>query len=110
MVERAVALGRATEEVQAWDLCGFSSCPLLGGTVQQSCGFCREGLSVRGSTGPADSLSAAREEFERQYILGVLERVRGDRNEAAKLLGLSRKGLSEKCRRYGLPESGEGDQ
>jgi DNA-binding NtrC family response regulator len=109
LVERAVALGRATEEVQAWDLCGFSSCPLLGGTVQQSCGFCREGLSVRDSTGLADSLSAAREEFERQYILGVLERVRGDRNEAAKLLGLSRKGLSEKCRRYGLPESGEGD-
>jgi two-component system, NtrC family, response regulator AtoC len=109
LVEQAVALGRATEEVQAWDLCGFSSCPLLGGTVQQSCGFCREGLSVRDSTGLADSLSAAREEFERQYILGVLERVRGDRNEAAKLLGLSRKGLSEKCRRYGLPESGEGD-
>jgi len=109
LVERAVALGRATEEVQAWDLCGFSSCPLLGGTVQQSCGFCREGLSVRDSTGLADSLSAAREEFERQYILGVLERVRGDRNEAAKLLGLSRTGLSEKCRRYGLPESGEGD-
>jgi two-component system response regulator AtoC len=105
MVERAVALGRATEEVQASDLCGFASCPLLGGTVQQSCGFCREGLSVHESVAPAESLSAARDEFERQYIVGVLERVRGNRREAARLLGVSEKTLSEKCRRYGLPAS-----
>jgi two-component system response regulator AtoC len=107
VVERAVALGRATEEVQAWDLCGFTACPLLGGAVQQGCGFCREGLSVR-PMGRADTLSEARDQFERQYILSVLERVQGDRKETAKILGLSQNALSEKFRRYGLPETEPG--
>ncbi len=103
MVERAVALGRPQEEVQAWDLCGFPSCPYLGGMPQETCGFCSEGLTnTRGRTGAVESLSAAREQFERQYILSVLGRVQGSRTEAAKMLGLSRKALWEKCKRYGI--------
>ena len=103
MIERAVALGRPQEEVQAWDLCGFASCPYLGGMLQETCGFCSEGLTrKRDHTNAIDSLSAAREQFERQFILNVLSRVRGSRTEAAKMLGVSRKALWEKCKRYGI--------
>ncbi|WP_447973383.1 sigma-54-dependent transcriptional regulator [Nitrospira sp. Kam-Ns4a] len=103
MVERAVALGRPNEEVQAWDLCGFPSCPFLGGPPQESCGFCSEGLTGKaGPGGMPEPLAAAREQFERQYILAALERTEGSRTAAAKLLGLSRKALWEKCKRYGI--------
>ena len=44
----------------------------------------------------------AREQFERQHIVSVLGRVRGSRTEASKILGLSRKALWEKCKRYGI--------
>ena len=103
MIERAVALGRPNEEVKAWDLCGFSSCPYLGGAPQETCGFCSEGLTVRKEGGrTVDSLALARKQFERQYILSVLGRVQGSRTEASKILGLSRKALWEKCKRYGI--------
>jgi DNA-binding NtrC family response regulator len=103
MIERAVALGRPQEEVQPWDLCGFSSCPYLGGTHQEGCGFCSEGLTgKRTANATLDSLSTVREQFERDYIMTVLERVKGCRTEAAKMLGLSRKALWEKCKRYGI--------
>ncbi len=111
MVERAVTLCRDHEEVLGWQLCGFSSCPFLGGALQDACGFCREGLSAKGeraSEGVPDSLAQAREQFERQHILSVLERVQGSRTEAAKVLGMSRKALWEKCKRYGI-SSGKPD-
>lgn len=52
MVERAVALGRPKEAVQVWDLCGFPTCPYLGGSPQEACGFCSEGFggSIGGRT------------------------------------------------------------
>lgn len=105
MVERGVTLCRLNEEVQAWQLCGFSVCPYLGGAPQEACGFCKEGLSgpdKASGAGIPDSLALAREQFERQHILSVLERVQGSRTEAAKILGLSRKALWEKCKRYGI--------
>jgi DNA-binding NtrC family response regulator len=49
-----------------------------------------------------DSLAVARERFEREYILSVLAQTEGSKTMAAKLLGLSRKGLWEKCKRYGI--------
>jgi DNA-binding NtrC family response regulator len=110
MVEGAVTLGRSSEEVQPWDLCGFASCPFLGGSVQEICGFCREGLSGQDSPATADSLSAAHEQFERHHILGVLDRVHGNRADAAKILGISTAVLTEKCRRYGLPDAAEPDR
>nr|MBI3612173.1 sigma-54-dependent Fis family transcriptional regulator [Nitrospirota bacterium] len=111
MIERAVALGRPEEDVQPWDLCGFSACPYLGGTQQETCGFCSEGLTGKRATSAAlDSLASAREAFEKDYILTVLERVGGSRTEASRLLGLSRKALWEKCKRYGIPSArGEAD-
>jgi transcriptional regulator with GAF, ATPase, and Fis domain len=116
MIERAVALGRPQEDVQPWDLCGFSVCPYLGGSQQSTCGFCCEGLTGKRATSAAlDSLASAREQFEKDYILTVLERVGGSRTEASRLLGLSRKALWEKCKRYGIPSArgeseGEGDE
>jgi DNA-binding NtrC family response regulator len=110
MVEGAVALGRDGESVQPWDLCGHQSCPYLGGSPQESCGFCREGLAVgtkRPEEGTASTLAAAREQFERDYILGVLKKVDGSRTQAAQLLGLSRKALWEKCKRYGIASARE---
>ncbi len=113
MVERAVALCRSGEEVQASDLCGFPSCPFLGGPPQEGCGFCSEGLSGKqaasaGGRAPLDSLAAAREQFEKQHILSVLERTQGSRTMAAKILDLSRKALWEKCKRYGIPSNRNG--
>jgi two-component system response regulator HydG len=110
MVKRGATLGRERETVQPSDLCGFHSCPFTGGMPQETCGFCQEGLSRKGSSAgderidaPPASLAAAREDFEKEYIVSVLERVGGGRPAAAKLLGLSRKALEEKCQRYGIP-------
>lgn len=116
MVERAVALGREGESVQPWDLCGFQSCPYLGGAPQESCGFCSEGLAVgtkRPAEGTTSTLAAAREQFERDFILDALKKVDGSRTNAAHLLGLSRKALWEKCKRYGISsakDEGEDDE
>jgi two-component system, NtrC family, response regulator AtoC len=107
MVERGVALGRDREAIQPSDLCGFQSCPFTGGTPQESCGFCSEGLAggQKRQAHPLTSLATAREQFEREYIVSVLERVDGSRTTASKILGLSRKALWEKCKRYKIPSA-----
>ncbi|TKS59786.1 MAG: sigma-54-dependent Fis family transcriptional regulator [Nitrospira sp.] len=107
MVERAVALGRDRESVQPADLCGFQSCPYTGGTPQDSCGFCSEGLTggTKKKGRAVTSLATAREGFEKDYIVAVLARVEGSRTTASKILGLSRKALWEKCKRYGIPSA-----
>lgn len=113
MVERAVALGRDREPIQPSDLCGFQACPYLGGEPQESCGFCNEGLTGKPKKKELSltALSTAREAFEKEYILSVLERVEGSRTTASKILGLSRKALWEKCKRYGIPSArDEGDE
>lgn len=102
-IERAVALSRQSDEIQAWDLCGFPSCPYVGGKPQETCGFCSEGLTgAKGQTGVTETLAAAREDFERQYIMEVLVRTQGSKTVASRILGLSRKSLWEKCKRYGI--------
>ena len=109
IIERGVAAGRDHEMIHPTDLCEFPSCPFTGGGPQESCGFCHEGLSGGGKARdtPLTSLSAAREEFEKSHIISVLERVEGNRTTAAKVLGLSRKALWEKCKRYGIPSARE---
>ncbi|NKB82172.1 MAG: response regulator [Nitrospirales bacterium] len=109
-IERAVALAQHEGEVQVWHLCGQTTCPYLGGAAQPSCGFCQEGLSLPTPMAhPHESLALAREQFEREYILRVLERTEGSKIMASKLLGLSRKSLWEKCKRYGISTDGEGN-
>ncbi|SLM46291.1 fused response regulator of ato opeon, in two-component system with AtoS: response regulator; sigma54 interaction protein [Nitrospira japonica] len=105
IIERGVTTGRDHEMVHPADLCEFPSCPFTGGGPQESCGFCHEGLAAESKSKGVSltSLSAAREEFEKSHILSVLERVEGNRTAAAKVLGLSRKALGDKCKRYGIP-------
>src|SRR5437667_11986734 len=55
-----------------------------------------------------DRLDTSRKQFEKQYILKALERTRDNKTEAAKLLGLSRKALWEKCKRYGISKGANG--
>ncbi len=107
LVERSVALGRDRAMVQPMDLCGFQSCPYQGGAPQEACGFCSEGLTgeKRKKETAMTSLAAAREGFEKDYIVSVLERVEGSRTTASRILGLSRKALWEKCKRYGIPSA-----
>jgi two-component system response regulator HydG len=57
-----------------------------------------------------ESLSTAREAFERQYIVSVLDRVEGSKTVASKVLGLSRKALWEKCKRYGISSAKVGSE
>jgi two-component system response regulator AtoC len=107
MVERAVALGHDRATVQPADLCGVQSCPYLGGVPQESCGFCSEGLTggKKKTALALTSLAVARESFEKDYIVSILERVEGSRTTASRILGLSRKALWEKCKRYGIPSA-----
>ena len=55
-----------------------------------------------------EDLAAAREQFERQYILKVLEKTQDNKTEAARILGVSRKALWEKCKRYGISKGTNG--
>jgi DNA-binding NtrC family response regulator len=108
-VERAVTLNHDGKEIEPWNLCGFPACPYLGGPPQPNCGFCSEGVPMaEKKAGAVDRLDTAREQFERQHIVKALERTKDNKTEAAKLLGLSRKALWEKCKRYGITKGGNG--
>jgi DNA-binding NtrC family response regulator len=105
-VEQAVERAQDGERIEPWDLCGNRRCPYLGGPVQESCGFCREGLTVaarRASTESLMSLVEARDRFERDYIKAAIDKAEGNLSMAAQLLGLSEKALQEKCKRYNVP-------
>ena len=54
------------------------------------------------SPGP-DGAEMTLEELEREYIRRILRRARGHTGRAAAILGINRKTLWEKRRRYGLP-------
>ena len=110
-LERAVTLSHEGDEIQPWDLCGFPVCPYLGGPPQPGCGFCSEGVPA--STAKAaviEPLADAREQFERQFILKVLDRTKDNKTEAARILGMSRKALWEKCKRYGITKGKNGPE
>jgi DNA-binding NtrC family response regulator len=79
-----VVLGKS-EEIQPWDLSeditSLSDC-----------------LKVIENIQSYEHLSKAIKDFERQYITRVLEETKGNKGLAAKLLGVSRKTLWEKCK------------
>lgn len=106
VVERAVARGQEDKPLEPWHLCGHQSCPYLGGPPQESCEFCREGLTAglrHASRAPLTSLAAAREQFEREYIIAALGKAEGSRSAAAGILGLSEKTLNEACAHHRIP-------
>jgi transcriptional regulator with PAS, ATPase and Fis domain len=54
------------------------------------------------------SLPGRIEELERSEILAALEEAKGVKTEAARILGVSRKGLNDRLRRLGLEETSTG--
>ena len=56
----------------------------------------------RGGEGETLPLKEAREQFERQVILRVMERVHWNHSEAARILGLHRNGLKLKLAALGI--------
>jgi DNA-binding NtrC family response regulator len=54
-------------------------------------------------------LRTATDEFERQIVLRVLERVRWNRSEAARILGIHRNSLKVKLQRWGVSVPGGDD-
>jgi two-component system NtrC family response regulator len=50
------------------------------------------------------------EVLERELILKALERARGNKSQAARLLGLTRRTLYSRMERHGLRKPGEGDE
>lgn len=107
MIERATVLAQERDAIQLADLCGQASCPSRGGPVHPECGFCQEGLSSATNHQGAGTLAAVRERCEKDYIVTVLAREGWNRTAAAKSLGLSRKVLWEKCKRYGIGTSSD---
>jgi DNA-binding NtrC family response regulator len=57
---------------------------------------------------PAEGLSL--EVLERELILKALERARGNKSQAARLLGLTRRTLYSRMERHGLRTPGEGEE
>jgi DNA-binding NtrC family response regulator len=57
---------------------------------------------------PPEGLSL--EVLERELILRALERARGNKSQAARLLGLTRRTLYSRLERHGLHKPGEGDE
>jgi two-component system, NtrC family, response regulator HydG len=57
---------------------------------------------------PPEGLSL--EVLERELILQALERARGNKSQAARLLGLTRRTLYSRMERHGLRKPGEGDE
>jgi DNA-binding NtrC family response regulator len=60
------------------------------------------GEPVLGSNAEISALSEAVREFEREYVLRALELAQGNKSHAARLLGMSRKHLWDKLRRFGV--------
>lgn len=84
-VERAVVMGRG-EEVLPVDL------------PEEISGGLGDCLSAIQSVHSHERLTKAMRDFEKQYIMKVLEETKGNKTLAAKLLGVSRKTLWEKCK------------
>ena len=87
VIERAIALAQS-ETVSLRELPLEIS--ILGGNVIDD--LQRARLSLR----------EAREQFERQYILGILERVQWSQAEASRVLGVHRNTLAWKLQRLGI--------
>jgi two-component system response regulator HydG len=86
-IERAVVLAKGTE-IASWDL------------TDEINGGLDPAFGSMGNTNGRERLAKATKDFEREYIRKVLEETKGNKGLAAKLLGVSRKTLWEKCKAF----------
>jgi len=98
-MERAAILGNS-KEIQPSDL------------PEDILNFYNKDLKSSIKVSYSEPLSKAIEHFEKEYIVKVIEEVRGNKTHAAEKLGISRKTLWEKCKNLGIgnksqkPEAG----
>ncbi|HAO94335.1 MAG: hypothetical protein A2X93_09895 [Deltaproteobacteria bacterium GWC2_56_8] len=92
-IERAVVMGKS-DEVQPWDL------------PEEITNAAECFKVIQHNIQSYENLSKAMKEFERQYIAKVLEETKGNKSLAAKLLGVSRKTLWEKCKVFDIVKDG----
>jgi transcriptional regulator with GAF, ATPase, and Fis domain len=59
---------------------------------------------ARTAASAATTFGAAREEFERRFIVAELARAAGQRAKAARALGVTRQGLAKMMKRLGMEE------
>ena len=57
----------------------------------------------RSAAAPAPSALLSLEEIERRHVMRVLEATGGSREEASRILGISRRTLTRMVQRWGLP-------
>ena len=88
-IKRAITLCR-DGEIQPGDL------------PEDICRMYNEGFTIGEEINISEPLSDAISFFEKQYIIKVLDETKGNKTLAAKVLGISRKTLWEKCKAYGL--------
>ncbi len=93
-IERGVTLCR-DGEIQPWDL------------PEDICSCCDAGFKVANRLHYSEPLSSALSVFEKQYVSRVIEEAGGNKTLAARMLGISRKTLWEKCKAYGLVKEKE---
>ena len=106
MVERAVALGREREAIQPAICADTSLVRTWEGLPKNHVGSAVKACRSEGKKDPAlTALTTAREQFEKDYIVSMLGQDEGNRTIASTMLGLSRKPLWEKCKRYGIPSA-----
>ena len=93
-IKRAITLCREGV-IHPWDL------------PEEICRWCDDSIDSSGSLQHSEPLSNAVSLFEKQYIMRVLDETKGSKTLTAKILGISRKTLWEKCKIYGLEKGQE---
>jgi DNA-binding NtrC family response regulator len=102
---RKVSLAPGTlEALQAFSWPG--NVRMLANRIGEAVALSETGVLTAGDILPGAAqprtLFEARDLFEKNQILNALEKTMGNRTEAAKLLGLSRRGLQKKIREFGI--------
>ncbi|HXS14052.1 MAG TPA: sigma-54 dependent transcriptional regulator, partial [Acidobacteriaceae bacterium] len=93
VIERVLILNPKAQRIEAKHL------PML---VQRTDGISGPGATSRGSREEFSTLQAAREAYERDYILKELDRSHGNISRAAESLGLERSHLYRKMKTLGI--------
>ena len=80
-------------------ICARRDCPLFLSTRMSAGGFVVESANIASK---GLRLETVREQAEREHILSVLKQTDGNRAQAARILGISRKTLWKKLKHLGV--------